>query len=197
MSRQVDRRRRRLSSLVILLFTGLLATAFLVYTRPPDDRGLELRVPLGTLRPGEPMPFVVDRLGGDGASAYAVWLVREGGDNVRAFLGRDPFSGCRVEWDARFDLAQLNSPDPARDRGAFRASCSGWVFLADGRLAFGAAARGLDEYEVSIDGDRVRVSFDRVILGQCADGQGIGQGLCSLPGSPVFARVPPPPLVPG
>jgi nitrite reductase/ring-hydroxylating ferredoxin subunit len=196
MSRQAAMRRRRLSFLGILLLTGVLATALLAFTRPTDNGGPGLRVSLASLLPGQPMPHVVDGLGGDGAAAYAVWLVRDGDDNVRAFLGRDPFSGCRVEWDARYDLVQVNSPDPNRERGAFKAFCSGWVFLADGRVVFGAASRGLDEYDVTVDGDRVRVSFERVTLGQCAEGQGLARGLCSLPGTPVYADLPPPPQVP-
>lgn len=127
----------------------------------------------------------------DGAGdRLPVYLVRDGSGEVLALVGRDPHSGCDVEWLPDYDAESLGEPGP----GAFKAKCSGWVFSRDGRVLFGAAARGLERVPVTLKdrGTMAELDLSRFILGLCRES---GQAGCSPPGSPQFVSTLPLPVV--
>lgn len=119
-----------------------------------------------------------------------IYVVHGESGEVFALVGRDPHSGCSVDWLPDYDAAQLGETEP----GAFKARCSGWVFSRDGRVLFGAAARGLDRVAVTLkdDGARAEVDPSRFILGACRQP---GQSACSPDGSPQYVSTLPLPMV--
>ncbi|MCC7363590.1 MAG: hypothetical protein IT303_04390 [Dehalococcoidia bacterium] len=197
----------------------LVAAVAFVLLRPGDAANPnELVIPLADLADGRPHSYDVGVLGQDQLGQdYLVWAVRLDTGEYRAYVGRDPHSGCLVPWQADYvfsggmtEAAPWQTPTtvipsfsgngepqpiPAVElpafTGAFKAYCTGWVFTRAGEKVFGAADRGLDGFPVRIDGDDLVVSLDTFIAGECTSGASTN---CSIPGQPplISASLPPP-----
>jgi Rieske Fe-S protein len=79
----------------------------------------------------------------------AVWLVRRG-PSVRALSTTCPHAGCYVDY--------------AATTRAFACPCHGSAFDVDGRCTGGPSPRAMDELEAFVDGNEVRVRFQRFRL---------------------------------
>jgi menaquinol-cytochrome c reductase iron-sulfur subunit len=75
------------------------------------------------------------------------WLVQSPEGNVRAFSAECPHQGCQIDWN-----------DDAR---RFDCPCHKSGFAEDGRCLFGPAPRGMDELEVALTDDSIRIRYQR------------------------------------
>lgn len=75
------------------------------------------------------------------------WLVQSGEGNVRAFSAECPHQGCQIDWN-----------DDAR---RFDCPCHKSGFGEDGRCLFGPAPRGMDELDVALTDDSIRIRYQR------------------------------------
>ncbi|HJZ86257.1 MAG TPA: ubiquinol-cytochrome c reductase iron-sulfur subunit [Polyangia bacterium] len=108
---------------------------------------------LAELEPGQPLRVSVvgTRRDGwlrlDGIKLGACWLVRDVDGRVRAFSTVCPHLGCGIDW----------SPNSKR----FDCPCHGSSFDADGRRVAGPSPRDMDELEVKLAGQDVKVLYRR------------------------------------
>ncbi len=159
-----------------------------------DGRPSEIRIPLDHLAVGTPLHVDAPGLGTSPYGAdLGLLLVRFENGTVRAFLDRDPHTGCDVPWNPDYDLAQLVG-DASVPKGAFKANCGGWVFLLTGERVFGASPRGLDEFPVEVVGSVAVVNLRWLQLGLCAAPEALPD--CSTRDSPKLVQVIPPPIIP-
>jgi menaquinol-cytochrome c reductase iron-sulfur subunit len=96
----------------------------------------------GDLKPDVPVPRVLSFSRTDGwyreRARETVFLVWDGGQNVRAFSATCTHLGCQVRWEA--------------DAKRFLCPCHGGVYDALGRVVEGPPPRPLDTLEARIDG---------------------------------------------
>ncbi len=102
---------------------------------------------LGEIPVNEPVRFPEQRF----------WLVKLESDEVLALYQRDPHRGCTVPWRPDFRFMGRT--------GWFRNPCYGETYDIQGRCVSGPCIRGLDRFEVRIEGGRVRVNVQRLIQG--------------------------------
>ena len=159
-----------------------------------DGRPSEIRIPLEGLEVGTPRHVDTRGLGSSPYGAdLGLLLVRFENGTVRAFLDRDPHTGCDVPWNPGYDLGQLVG-EASVPKGAFKANCGGWVFLLSGEKVWGASPRGLDEFPVEVVGADAVVNLQWLQLGLCASVEALPE--CSTPDSPKLVRDIPPPIIP-
>jgi DNA-binding CsgD family transcriptional regulator/nitrite reductase/ring-hydroxylating ferredoxin subunit len=161
----------------------------------------EIRIPLADLSVEMPLELSLPEAGQSHlGTPYPVWLVRHEDGSVDAFVGRDPHGGCHVPYEPAYvqdretevissDRSELLAVIPPFT-GAFKARCTGWVFLRTGEVFFGAASRGLDRFPTRIEGDEVVVELDLFLLGRCTH-EAVHP--CSSPGRDVLALALPAP----
>ena len=128
-------------------FHPLRATA-----RPPDGDTVRVasRRELNTRRPVRVSVFGelhdawtrIDRI-----KLGTAWLVQSTEGNVRAFSAECPHQGCQIDWN-----------DDAR---RFDCPCHKSGFGEDGHCLFGPAPRGMDELEVALTDDSIRIRYQR------------------------------------
>lgn len=182
----VDVMRRNL--VVVLVVVGLAVVAVSAVLFLDGNGGASDRVTVDTPVGSGPERVMVEVDGVDEAVPF--FLVRDDAGAVLALVGRDPHSGCSVDWLADYDAASLGEPGP----GAFKANCSGWVFSRDGRALFGASPRGLDRVAVTVKngGKQAELDLSHFILGPCRDD---AQPDCSPDGTPQLVTTLPLPIV--
>jgi len=84
---------------------------------------------------------------GDEVVVGAAYLARRGDGEILALSSACPHLGCSIDYEATDDT--------------FRCPCHKSVFERSGDKRDGPSKRGLDPFEVEIDGDRVKVRFVR------------------------------------
>jgi nitrite reductase/ring-hydroxylating ferredoxin subunit len=82
-----------------------------------------------------------------------LFLIRDSGNTIRAFVGEDPRNGCKLLW--RTDIHD----------GAFFDSCHGSFYNRDGRVIGGPSPWNLNEWAVEVTDDTVFVDPARIIPG--------------------------------
>lgn len=174
----MTRRNALIGLLFVAVLAGFLGVGGFMNSRN-DSRPLTLTMPAPGDASVEPNEIII-RLGGEPERVH-FYLVRQASGEVLALVARDPHSGCDVEWQPDYDATQFGERGP----GAFKAACTGWVFSRDGRVLFGAAARGLDRVAVNLKdhGSMAELDLSHFILGACRQE---GQSACSPPDAPQF-----------
>ena len=80
------------------------------------------------------------------------WLVRQQEDGpIRAFSTVCPHLGCGIDWNDK--------------SSKFDCPCHASSFDLDGRCLGGPSPRGLDELQVAVEGDDVKVRYQRFQVG--------------------------------
>lgn len=95
--------------------------------------------------------------------AARAWVVHVEEGKFIALSWRDPYLGCTVPW-----LRDLVFTDPAtgqETRGWFRNPCHAQTYNLKGECVGGPCVRGLDRYEVRIDGGHVLIDTSKLIEG--------------------------------
>ena len=142
----------RRHALVILVNTvvgaigaGLAALLGAFALRPASAAGPERWIRAGhtlDLKAGVPVPRVLSFLRADGwyreRARETVFLVWDGGQNVRAMSATCTHLGCQVRWEA--------------EARRFHCPCHGGVYDASGRVLEGPPPRPLDTLEARLDG---------------------------------------------
>jgi hypothetical protein len=143
------------------LLLGLLLVGACVAALARSVPERELTVPLAGLELGKPRMLPVTTWGADpDGFTFGAWVVfLPGGDGVRAFLSRDPSSGCHVHWEIVVTNGEA--------RGAFVDRCGGALYDLDGRSVLGSPERALDRFDARISDGTVIVPIERVTLGAC------------------------------
>lgn len=173
----------------LLVFAGALAVGLTLfgacaaaYVRSVPAR--ELTVSLQGIEPGRPRLLPVTVWGADrDGFTFGAWVVVLEGREPRAYLSRDPSSGCQVQWQ----LVTVQG----RAQGLFVDRCGGGLYGLDGAPLAGSEARGLDRFAVRARAGELIVSLARVELGACARE---GQSACSGPGAARSISLPAAPL---
>ena len=141
--------RRRVLSLfvngVIAVTGGALSVLLGVFAARPSSTaagGRWFRAgPVTDLVPGVPVPRVVSVPAADGwyraRGRATVFLVWEGGRDVRAFSSTCTHLGCQVHWDA--------------EATRFICPCHGGVYAVDGRVLEGPPPRPLATVRARVD----------------------------------------------
>ena len=83
----------------------------------------------------------------DGVKLGACWLVRGDDGVVRAFSTTCPHLGCGIDWNA--------------ETRKFDCPCHGSVFDPNGRCVAGPSPRDMDELDVKLAGNDVKVTYRR------------------------------------
>jgi hypothetical protein len=114
-------------------------------------------LPVGGVQP------VVVALPGAGAGTARVFVVRETGDSVVAFLGRSTASTeCPLAWVHDHDRAALTTSP----RVAFEDPCGAAFYALDGACLAGPCHRGLDHYASRVVGGRVTIDLADLVPGE-------------------------------
>jgi hypothetical protein len=144
---------------VVLAAVVLVGACVAALAGSVPDR--ELSVPLDELELGKPRLLPVTTWGADRAGlTFGAWVVfLPGGDGVRAYLSRDPTSGCQVQWEIVVTNGEA--------RGVFIDRCGGTLYDLDGRSLIGTPERGLDRFEARVHQGTVIVAIEQVALGPC------------------------------
>jgi Rieske Fe-S protein len=87
----------------------------------------------------------------EGVELGAVWLRKKDDGSILAFTSVCPHLGCSVDW-----LAESKT---------FNCPCHGSAFTVEGRVASGPAPRPLDVLESRVDAGRVRIKYERFVVG--------------------------------
>lgn len=152
-----------LGSLALAIVVGLVlvgACLSLVVSSTPKHT---LEVPLGELTAGLPRFYPQPSFGADASGrTFGVWVLVPDDGPTRAFMSRDPRTGCFVDW--RGDLTVDET------RGVFRDPCHGSSYRQDGGVVFGPAARGLDEFDLEVGSGSIVIDLERFRLGMCREG---------------------------
>lgn len=121
----------------------------------------ELTVPLDELELGKPRLLAVSPWGADPSGlTFGAWVIfLPGGDGARAFLSRDPSSGCQVQWE----IVTANGVA----QSVFIDRCSGVLYDLEGLPLVGTPNRGLDRFDARIYQGSVIVPIEQVQLGPC------------------------------
>jgi Rieske Fe-S protein len=92
------------------------------------------------------------------------WLVRgQSDEKIRAFSTICPHLGCGLDFDGG-DAGK--GPGQAGSRGPrFVCPCHDSYFSLDGKTLTGPSPRGMDELEVAIEGEEVKVAYRRFRVG--------------------------------
>lgn len=85
-----------------------------------------------------------------------VFLVRDSGETIHAFIGNDPRNGCTLEWR------------PEVQGGVFHDVCHGALYDRHGRVVGGPSPWNLNEWTVEVRDDRVFVDPSNIITGPLA-----------------------------
>ena len=88
---------------------------------------------------------------------HRFWLIKLDDDEFVALLAKSPHRGCTVPWRPDFEFMGK--------KGWFRDPCYQSTWDMTGRLVFGPSPRGMDRFPVRVDGDKVLVNVETVILG--------------------------------
>lgn len=121
----------------------------------PDNSGTVALEDVGSEPVAVSMEWPDDPAGRD-IHAWVSWT--EDGSLV-AVAGRDPGSGCAINWEANRETDV--------GTGAFKALCSGSVFSATGDVLFGPSPRSLDQVAFEVTNDEVHVDGEALTLGMC------------------------------
>jgi Rieske Fe-S protein len=128
---------------VAVIGGGLSALLGAFALRPPGA-GASRWIRAGTtadLKPDEPVPRVLAVSRVDGwyreRARETVFLVWDGGQNIRALSATCTHLGCQVAWDVKATK--------------FKCPCHGGVYGPDGAVLEGPPPRGLDAVEARID----------------------------------------------
>jgi hypothetical protein len=174
--------------LVVVIGIGAVIACIASFAGSVPHR--QLTVAADRLEPGQPLLLPVTTWGADPAGhTFGAWVViLPDGSGVRAYLSRDPSSGCQVQWKVVVTdgVAQ----------GAFVDQCHPEIrYDVNGAPAPGAAViRALDHFDVRVLNGKVIVPIEQVQLGDCAAGA-TPQTACSAPGgAPRFQGLPAGPL---
>jgi Rieske Fe-S protein len=111
--------------------------------------------------------------------ATLVFLVRDEGDQLHAFIGEDPRNACALEW--------IPEKPEKQQPAVFHDICHGSIYDRRGHIIGGPSPFDLNELATEIrDGD-VYVDPGRILIGQCPG--------CNQPSTPDPMRtaVPVPP----
>jgi DNA-binding CsgD family transcriptional regulator len=195
---------------LVLGAAGVAAGVVLVVRAFASDESIQpevLEVPLSALADGQPHHYDLEDFGeSPNGTPYGAWVTLQPDGSITAFFDRDPHTGCAVPWkaDQEFgDWYRVTSVDRApqaeeyvaRQTGAYRDGCGGWMYAKDdARKVFGAPARGLDGFPVDVRGGTAVVDLTSVILGLCSEPAHSGD--CSRPGEPRTVSAPPEPAIP-
>ena len=131
---------------------------------------------LKELKPGKP---VLAEVRGELIDAWnrlpdvkigSCWLIRgQSDEKIRAFSAVCPHLGCGIDFDPGSQRAATGQGQPAETGAApdarFVCPCHDSYFSLDGRTLSGPSPRGMDELEVALDGDEVKVAYRRFRVG--------------------------------
>jgi nitrite reductase/ring-hydroxylating ferredoxin subunit len=95
-----------------------------------------------------------------------LWLVKLDSGEVLALSHKDPRRGCTVPWRPDFVFSGI--------KGWFRDPCYGSTYDLNGHKVFGPSPRGLDQYQVQVNGGEVAVW--------------VGPGIPAIQNAPVEAK---------
>lgn len=145
----------------------------------------QLSVPLDELELGKPRLIAVSPWGADlSGNTFGAWVIfLPGGEGARAFLSRDPSSGCQVQWD----IVTTNGVA----QGAFIDRCNGVLYDLAGLPLVGTPQRGLDRFDARIVNGSVIVPIEQVELGPCLSPSAVE---CSSPTETRYRGLPSGPL---
>ena len=173
----------RVLGTLFLVVVGGLATVgacLSAYVSSTPPRTLE--VLRSELSVRVPKFYPLPSMGADGAGrTFGVWVTLEDDGSATALLARDPRSGAMLPWRAEMRVADTT--------GVYRDGPSGNTYNRDGTPIFGPVVRGLDSYDVRVNGPRIVVDLSRVRLGTCLNA---AENNCSRPDAPVYRDRPPP-----
>ena len=100
---------------------------------------------ISALRPGAPVQVPIQRIWLDGWRFRSVremaWVVINPDRSITAFSSFCTHLGCAYRW--------------REDKALFECPCHGSWFSKSGQVVSGPAPRGLDRYDVKVDGDRL------------------------------------------
>ena len=159
MTRRVQRVLLGLAAVVALGAAGALLVGFVLPDAyPPADfvnLGSADGYPVGSVTRHEDvvdftegrwaLPVPVDLRGGSRLTRpVAIILTRLEDGSFRAFLGRDPRSGCEVRWRPELD------PFNGYTGGVLREGCHGSTYSRAGEGIFGPSPWNLDAFDVAV-----------------------------------------------
>lgn len=168
------------------LLVGLVLVGACVAALAGSVPARELTVPLAELELGQPrlLPVTTWGAGADNRT-FGAWVVfLPGGEGVRAFLSRDPSSGCQVQWEIVVTNGEA--------QGVFIDHCSGTLYDLDGNGVLGSPQRSLDRFDARVSQGTVIVPVGRVELGACLAAADTSD--CSSAEDPRFRDLPSGPL---
>lgn len=93
-------------------------------------------------------------------ASISVFVVRDDGGALHAFIGEDPRNGCALEWLP----AARSAPDTPP---VFHDVCHGSIYDTAGRRVGGPSPWDLNELATTIRDDRVWVDPRQIIAGAC------------------------------
>ncbi|MEX1022265.1 MAG: hypothetical protein WD058_03865 [Dehalococcoidia bacterium] len=162
----------------LVALTGLCVASF------AGSPNREIRVRNTEFQLDLPKFLAVPSFGHDAEGfTYGAFLAVPFSGDSRAFLSRDPATGCNLRWNATED-AGSSSDVPL---GAFVDPCSDARYAFDGRALHEGAASDLHRLDVRRESTSYVVEFKEVTLGAC---RGAEQVACSPPGAEVTRRIP-------
>lgn len=143
---------RRIIPLALLGLAALALIAVAVAITWPTGSNVEQPSWVGLTRVddlnvNEPVRFIEQRL----------YLVKLDSGEILALSQRSTYRGCTVPWRPEFKFMGRT--------GWFRDPCHGATFDLTGVCYEGPCPRGLDRYEVRVEGGKVEVNLDRLTLG--------------------------------
>jgi hypothetical protein len=173
---------RVLGTLLLVVAIGLVGLAACVRAFVGSTPARTLEVPRSELAVRVPKFYALPSMGADAAGrTHGVWITLDDDGTATALLARDPYSGAVVPWRAEMRVEGTT--------GVYRDGPSGSTYDRDGAAILGPAPRGLDSYDVEVNGSRLIVDLARVRLGPC---RGNEVSNCSRPGEPTYRdRLPP------
>ena len=152
---------------LILFGLGVLAALFLlgycvaVFASPPPR---ELRVPLDGIERGLPLFRPVTTFGADrDGFTYGAWIAFDGNE-VQAFLSRQPETLCNLAWNPTY-----LEDESSAEAGAFVDRCGDAVYTFNGEVIGESASKDLDVFPTRREGREIVVDIMRLHLGECRE----------------------------
>jgi Rieske Fe-S protein len=95
-----------------------------------------------------------------------VFLVRDEGGALHAFIGADPRNGCALQWYA-IPPDQNWSIDGVRVEAVFRDPCHGSMYDRTGQVIAGPSPWDLNQLATEVRGGDLYVDPGKIVVGRC------------------------------
>jgi hypothetical protein len=167
---------RVLGTLLFVFAVGLAGLAACVRAYIGSTPSPTLEVQRSELAVLVPKFYPLPSMGSDtNGQTHGVWVTLDDDGAAVALSSLAPQQLCVVAWRAQMRVEGVT--------GVYRDACGGPAYNRDGSAIVGATPRGLDGYDVRVDGSRIIVDLSQVRLGICREPTATE---CSRPEAPVY-----------